>query len=173
MGPVPGPSLGSLPLPLRPQGFCIGPFTPTISLCNLHPSFGPLWKEPEAALLCLLFLNSACDTEALPLSPETGTGGCSVGLGSSLRPSVNQWVMPESQGDSSVSLTLPTSPHGSAVQNACNAGATGDTSSIPGSGRVPWRRKWQPTPVFLPGESHGQRSLARLQSIASKTVGDD
>ena len=25
--------------------------------------------------------------------------------------------------------------------------------------RIPWRRKWQPTPVFLPGESHGQRSL--------------
>ena len=24
---------------------------------------------------------------------------------------------------------------------------------------MPWRRKWQPTPVFLPGESHGQRSL--------------
>ena len=23
----------------------------------------------------------------------------------------------------------------------------------------PWRRKWQPTPVFLPGESHGERSL--------------
>ena len=23
-----------------------------------------------------------------------------------------------------------------------------------------WRRKWQPTPIFLPGESHGQRSLA-------------
>ena len=23
-----------------------------------------------------------------------------------------------------------------------------------------WRRKWQPTPLFLPGESHGQRSLA-------------
>ena len=23
----------------------------------------------------------------------------------------------------------------------------------------PWKRKWQPTPVFLPGESHGQRSL--------------
>ena len=26
-------------------------------------------------------------------------------------------------------------------------------------GKVPWRRKWQLTPVFLPGESHGQRSL--------------
>ena len=24
---------------------------------------------------------------------------------------------------------------------------------------IPWRRKWQPTPIFLPGESHGQRSL--------------
>ena len=24
----------------------------------------------------------------------------------------------------------------------------------------PWRRAWQPTPVFLPGESHGQRNLA-------------
>ena len=24
---------------------------------------------------------------------------------------------------------------------------------------IPWRRAWQPTPVFLPGESHGQRSL--------------
>ena len=25
--------------------------------------------------------------------------------------------------------------------------------------KIPWRSKWQPTPVFLPGESHGQRSL--------------
>ena len=25
--------------------------------------------------------------------------------------------------------------------------------------KTPWRRKWQPTPVFLPGKSHGQRSL--------------
>jgi len=25
--------------------------------------------------------------------------------------------------------------------------------------KSPWRRAWQPTPVFLPGESHGQKSL--------------
>ena len=25
--------------------------------------------------------------------------------------------------------------------------------------KIPWRREWLPTPVFLPGESHGQRSL--------------
>ena len=29
----------------------------------------------------------------------------------------------------------------------------------PWVGKIPWRWKWQPTPVFLPGESHGQRSL--------------
>ena len=27
-------------------------------------------------------------------------------------------------------------------------------------GKIPWRRAWQPTPVFSPGESHGQRNLA-------------
>ena len=27
-------------------------------------------------------------------------------------------------------------------------------------GKILWRRRWKPTPVFLPGESHGQRSLA-------------
>ena len=26
--------------------------------------------------------------------------------------------------------------------------------------RIPWRKAWQPTPVFLPGESHGQRSVS-------------
>jgi len=26
--------------------------------------------------------------------------------------------------------------------------------------KIPWRKKWQPAPVFLPGEFHGQRSLA-------------
>ena len=29
----------------------------------------------------------------------------------------------------------------------------------PWVGKIPWRREWQPITVFLPGESHGQRSL--------------
>ena len=41
-----------------------------------------------------------------------------------------------------------------------NAGDTRDLGSILGVGKIPWRRTWQPTPVFLPGESYGQRSLA-------------
>ena len=34
----------------------------------------------------------------------------------------------------------------------------------PWVGKIPWRRKWQPTPVFFPGEFHGQRSLAGYNS---------
>ena len=41
-----------------------------------------------------------------------------------------------------------------------NAGDIRDVGLIPRSGRFPWRRKWQPTAVFLPGKSHGQSSLA-------------
>ena len=47
----------------------------------------------------------------------------------------------------------------SGKETTCDAGDTRDASSIPGSGRLPWRRKRQPTSVFLPGESHGQGSL--------------
>ena len=40
-----------------------------------------------------------------------------------------------------------------------SAGDIRDVGSIPGTGRFPWRREQQPTPVFLPGKSYGQRSL--------------
>ena len=57
---------------------------------------------------------------------------------------------------------------GSVVKNPpASARNTGDTGSrvrvrVRSSwvGKIPWRRKWQPTPVFLPGKSHGHRSLA-------------
>ena len=34
----------------------------------------------------------------------------------------------------------------------------------PWVGKIPWRRAWQSTPVFLPGEAHRQRSLAGYSS---------
>ena len=43
-------------------------------------------------------------------------------------------------------------------ESACDAGDTGDFN--PCIRKTPWRRKRQPTPGILPGESHGQRSLA-------------
>ena len=41
-----------------------------------------------------------------------------------------------------------------------NAGDIKDTGFDSWVMKIPWRRSWQPTPVFLPGESHRQRSLA-------------
>ena len=41
-----------------------------------------------------------------------------------------------------------------------NAGDIKRCGFNPWVGKIPWRREWQPTPVVLPGESHGQRSLA-------------
>ena len=52
------------------------------------------------------------------------------------------------------SFSFPGSSDGKV--SACNGG---DQGSFPGSG-IPWRKKWQPTPVFLPGKFHGWRSLA-------------
>ena len=47
-----------------------------------------------------------------------------------------------------LSICFPGGPD--SKESACNAG----------DGKIPWRRKWQPTPVFLSGEFYGQRSLA-------------
>ena len=36
--------------------------------------------------------------------------------------------------------------------------------------KIPWKRAWQPTPVVLPGESHGQRSLVGYSLKGSQRV---
>ena len=57
-------------------------------------------------------------------------------------------------------------------ESACNAGDPGsgqcriDPGFNPWIGKIPWRREWQPTPVFLPGEFHGQ-------IMGSQIVGHD
>ena len=62
-------------------------------------------------------------------------------------------------------------PASSVVKNLpANAG---DADSILGSGRFPWRKKWQPTPVFLPGKSHGQSSVAGYSPWRHKRVRHD
>ena len=42
----------------------------------------------------------------------------------------------------------------------------------PQVGKILWRRKWQPTPLLLPGKSHGERSLAGY-SVQGQRVGHD
>ena len=48
----------------------------------------------------------------------------------------------------------------SSKESACNAGDTGRLGFSPWVGKIPGRRKWQPTPVFSPVKFHGLRSLA-------------
>ena len=55
----------------------------------------------------------------------------------------------------------------SSRETACNA----REDSIPGSGRSPGEGKWQPTPVFLPGKSHGQRNLVGYSPWGCKREG--
>ena len=45
------------------------------------------------------------------------------------------------------------------AQMVTNLPAMQETGFNPWVGKIPWRRKWQSTPVLLPGKSHGQRSL--------------
>ena len=55
-------------------------------------------------------------------------------------------------------------------ESTCNAG---DMGSIPGLRKIPWRRAWQPTPVFLPGESPWTEEPGGLQSMGSQRVRQD
>ena len=53
-------------------------------------------------------------------------------------------------------------PGGSMVKNLpamqeTRAGSLGQTDPM-----IPWRREWQPTPLFLPGKSHGKKELGGL-----------
>ena len=63
----------------------------------------------------------------------------------------------------SLKLTMPqragASPVVHLVKNLPFTRDTGEEGLIPKLGRSPWRRKWQATAAFLPGESHAQRSL--------------
>ena len=51
--------------------------------------------------------------------------------------------------------------------SACNVG---DLGSVPESGRFLWRWAWQPTPIFFPGDSHGQGWLVGYSPWGSQKV---
>ena len=51
-----------------------------------------------------------------------------------------------------------------------NAGNARDCRFDPWVGKIPWRRAWQPNPVFLPGESHGQRSVVGYSSQVAESL---
>ena len=51
-----------------------------------------------------------------------------------------------------------------------NAGDVKGLGLDPWVRKIPWRRKWKPTPVFLPGKSHEQRSLVSYSPWGQKEL---
>ena len=59
------------------------------------------------------------------------------------------------------------------TQTVKNLTVRQETWVYPWVGKIPWKRAWRPTPVFLPGESPGMKEPGGLQSMGSKRVGHD
>ena len=59
-------------------------------------------------------------------------------------------------------------PGGSVVKNLPAWQEVQEMWLHPWVGKIPWRRAWQPTPVLLPGESHGLRSLVGYSPLGHK-----
>ena len=72
------------------------------------------------------------------------------GAGTEFHPSISSWV--------------------SGKEPTFQSGNTRDMGSFPGSRRCLWRRKWQPSPVFLPRESAWTEEPGRLQAMGSQRV---
>ena len=50
----------------------------------------------------------------------------------------------------------------SSKESTCQCSRYKRLRTDPWIGKIPWSRKWQPTPGFVPGKSHGQRSLVAV-----------
>ena len=98
-------------------------------------------------------------------SPRGGRGGGAAGA--SLLGRINPWLLSSSPALRSAPCKLflillhTNFPRGSAGKEpACQCRRHRRHGFNPWVRKIPWRRKWQPTPVFFPEKSHGQRSLA-------------
>ena len=98
-----------------------------------------------------------------PQGEQTSAGGLQLGVGSHRRRELSRRCGAGAWSSQEESITLPTQSYLGPFSNGPDFG----TGHLP-SRKVPWRREWQPTPVFLPGEFHEQRSLAGHSSWGSK-----
>ena len=126
-----------------------------------HTCSPPPFPHTQVPMNTLKIIDTT--THHLPVSHE-GPGTMNTGLGGS-NPDLGQAACSESQfshlkyghhygqcGTSQVVLMVKNAP--------CQCRRHKRRGFNPWVRRIPWRREWQPSPVFLPGESHGQRSLA-------------
>ena len=78
----------------------------------------------------------------------------------------NQYLMINHNGKFSLYIYIGFPGNSDGKKSACNVG---DLGLIPGLGRFPWKSEWLPTPVFLPGDFHGQRNLAGYSHGVTKS----
>ena len=140
---------------------------PLIQVCNLCVTSDPS-ALPKPTSLCL-----CCFTSWIHLPPIESSFPFLLALFSSRLPSslsfIDHFILfpPKSPARG---LFLKSQPHPIAFTTAPNSSMgfpggsvgknTGRCGFGPWVGKIPWRGTWKPTPVFLPGESHGERSLA-------------
>ena len=136
------------------------------------PSMGFAYKKPRDGSTVFRSGSSGMSSGSVP--PST-SGSASLG-----------W--PPSKGTPAPLVSLLPSSSSAAEENCLltkfhpksfPGGSDGKKSALqcgrpefyPWIGKMLWRREWQPTPVFLPGKSHGQRSLAHVgQSMGPQKV---
>ena len=110
-----------------------------------------------------VFLGFTCDSTGK--ESACNLGDCVRSLG---------WEDPLEKGKATYSSIMAWKFHG--LYSPCQCRTCKRHRFSPWVGKIPWRRAWQPTPVFLPGESHGQRCQEGpgvLQSIGSHRVRHD
>ena len=145
----------------------------------MRPEAG-LWKEPGAgsqgprALVLNMLTHLPGPFPSLhrtaPIYRMKGLGRTDIGgliqLGQFLAPLTPSMGL--SQIPVSERMGFPGSTSGK--EPACQCGRQKRRGFDPWVRKIPWRRAWQPTPLFLPGKSHGQEA-GGLQSIGSQRAG--
>ena len=94
-----------------------------------------------------------------------------IGSGMDMWPKPNQW-----QSSQGILLELPGNRFlggTSGKEPACQCMRHKGCHFDPWVEKIPWRKAWQPTPVFLPGESPWAEKSGGLQSMGSQRVGHD
>ena len=129
---------------LHPHHQCARvPISPYPCQTSFSCSSSPFCFPPSSSL--------PCPPSSLP-SPPLSTS-----------PSSSSFFTPpnmcEVVSDCDFDLHFPKDSGGSSKKHACQCRRHRELGLIPGVRKIPWRTAWKPTPVFLSGESHGQRSL--------------
>ena len=144
---------------------------PFLFLASLHAPLSRAWPERSQPLLADYPSYILGTKEPTHNNYEAFTlcqGTHQTGAGKLLQPAWCQclWAY-------NFSLNLRLTSWLSSKESTCNAGWCRRSEFDPWVRKIPWRRAWQPTPVFLPGKSDGLRSLEGYSPRGCKRVGHD